>query len=30
LLREHLVGMDLSWPEATFDVAAEKARVARS
>ena len=21
LLREHLVGMDLSWPEATFDVA---------
>ena len=30
LLREHLVGMDLSWPEATFDVAAEKARVAKS
>ena len=30
LLREHLVGMDLSWPEATFDVAAETARVARS
>ncbi|MFT3832403.1 MAG: polyphosphate kinase 2 family protein [Micropruina sp.] len=30
LLREHLIGLDLSWPEATFDVAAEKARVAKS
>ncbi|MFT3860950.1 PPK2 family polyphosphate kinase [Micropruina sp.] len=30
LLREHLVGMDLGWPEATFDVAAEKARVAKA
>lgn len=30
LLREHLIGLNLSWPEATFDVAAEKARVANS
>ncbi|MBK8446328.1 MAG: polyphosphate kinase 2 family protein [Micropruina sp.] len=30
LLREHLIGLDLSWPEATFDVAAEKARVAKA
>jgi PPK2 family polyphosphate:nucleotide phosphotransferase len=30
LLREHLIGLNLSWPEATFDVAAEKARVAKS
>ena len=30
LLREHLVGMDLGWPDATFDVAAEKARVAKA
>lgn len=30
LLREHLVGLDLGWPEATFDVAAEKARVAKA
>lgn len=30
LLREHLVGLDLSWPEATFDVAEQKARLAAS
>ncbi|MCW3157800.1 polyphosphate kinase 2 family protein [Micropruina sonneratiae] len=30
LLREHLIGLDLSWPEATFDVAAEKTRVAKA
>ncbi len=30
LVKEHLVGMDLTWPEATFDVAAEKARVAKA
>lgn len=30
LLREHLIGLDLSWPEATFDVAEQKARLAAS
>ena len=30
LLKEHLVGMNLGWPEAEFDVAAEKTRVAKS
>lgn len=30
LLLEHLRGMNLTWPEATFDVAAEKKRVAAS
>jgi len=30
LLREKLEGLDLRWPAATFDVAAEKARVAAS
>lgn len=30
LLREHLVALDLGWPAAEFDVAAEKARVAKS
>ncbi|WP_051208543.1 PPK2 family polyphosphate kinase [Propionicicella superfundia] len=30
LLREHLIGLDLSWPEAAFDVAEQKARVAAS
>ena len=30
LVREHLIGLNLTWPEATFDVAAEKARVAKS
>ena len=30
LLKEHMVGLDLTWPEATFDVAAEKTRVAKS
>jgi len=30
LLRETLAGMDLSWPEATFDVELEKQRVAQS
>ena len=30
LVREHLIGLNLSWPEATFDVAAEKTRVAKS
>jgi len=30
LVKEHLVGLDLSWPEATFDVAKEKARVAKA
>ncbi|MFT4294573.1 MAG: polyphosphate kinase 2 family protein [Micropruina sp.] len=30
LLREHLVGLDIGWPEATFDVADEQTRVAES
>ncbi|MFT4218827.1 MAG: polyphosphate kinase 2 family protein [Micropruina sp.] len=30
LVREHLIGLNLSWPDATFDVAAEKTRVAKS
>lgn len=30
LLREHLVSLDLQWPEATFDVAEQKARLAAS
>jgi len=30
LLKEHMVCLDLTWPEATFDVAAEKTRVAKS
>ncbi len=30
LVREHLIGLNLTWPEASFDVAAEKARVAKS
>jgi len=30
LLREHLVAMNLGWPEAKFNVAAEKARVAKA
>lgn len=30
LLREHLAGLDLQWPDVTFDIAAEKARVAAS
>jgi len=30
LLREHLIAMNLGWPEAKFNVAAEKARVAKA
>ncbi|MBK8459466.1 MAG: PPK2 family polyphosphate kinase [Micropruina sp.] len=30
LLREHLIGLNLTWPEAEFDVAAERARVAKA
>ncbi len=30
LLREHLIGLDLAWPEASFDVAEQKARLRES
>lgn len=30
LLREHLVSLDLQWPDVSFDIAREKARVAAS